>query len=216
MEIKICGITNMEDAVNACKYGVDAVGFIFYSKSPRYVTPITVKNIIKNLPHDTLKVGVFVNQDIQIVKDIYEFCDLDLIQLHGDETPEYCMQLPDSILIKAFSPQSEEDLNIIKEFSLKAIVIDSRDYGLYGGTGKISNWELAAKLKESYPLILSGGLNPDNILDAIEIVLPHAVDVNSGVEDSPRKKNQNKMKHIIELVHNIKRKSSSLIFTKEW
>ena len=214
MEIKICGITNMEDADYACKYGADALGFIFYRKSPRYITPETAMSITKNLPRYTIKVGVFVNHDIQIVKDIYGFCDLDLIQLHGDETPEYCMQLPELILIKAFSPQCEEDTAMIKEYPLKAIVIDSRDSGLYGGTGKKSNWELAAKLKDNYPLILSGGLNPDNIPEAIERVAPHAIDVNSGIEVSPRKKDQQKMKYVIEFVHNIERKSLSPIFTK--
>jgi phosphoribosylanthranilate isomerase len=212
MEIKICGITNIEDATNACAYGVDALGFIFYKKSPRYITPKAAKDIIENLPRAIIRVGVFVNHDTETVRDIYEFCGLDLIQLHGDESPEYCVQFPGSILIKALSPRSEDDLNIARNYPVKAILIDARDPGLYGGTGKKSNWELAAKLKQMQPLILSGGLNPYNILEAIETVLPNAVDVNSGVEVSPQKKDSEKMKNIIEMVHAIKRNSPINIF----
>jgi len=212
MEIKVCGITNLEDAIFANTYGADALGFIFYEKSPRYITPETAKHIIDNLPHDTAVVGVFVNHNIQVLKEIYEFCGLDLIQLHGDESPEYCRQFPRSILIKALSPRSEEDLGIVKNYSVKAILIDARAHGLYGGTGKKSNWEMAVKIKEMHPLVLSGGLNPDNILEAIETVLPNAVDVNSGVEVSPRKKDSEKMKNIIEMVHAIERKSPVTIF----
>ena len=107
MEIKICGITNLEDAANACAYGADALGFIFYTKSPRYITPVAAKNITENLPRALIRVGVFVNQEIKDVRDIYEFCGLDLIQLHGDESPEYCGQFPVPILIKALSPRRE-------------------------------------------------------------------------------------------------------------
>jgi phosphoribosylanthranilate isomerase len=212
MEIKICGITNLEDATNACTYGADALGFIFYKKSPRYITPEAAKHITVTLPRDIARVGVFVNHDIQAVKDIYEYCGLDLIQLQGDESPDYCRQLNEFILIKAFAPRNEDDLDILKDYSVKAILLDSREHGLYGGTGKISNWEMAARIKETYPLILAGGLNPDNILEAIEKVLPNAVDVNSGVEVSPQKKDSEKMKNIIKMVHAIKRKSPVIIF----
>lgn len=212
MEIKICGITNVEDAIHACDSGADALGFIFYEKSPRYITPETAKHTIERLPRDTTLVGVFVNHDSQAVKEIYAFCGLDLIQLHGDESPEYCRQFPESILIKTFSPRSEEDRNIIKNYPVKAILIDARDSGLYGGTGKTSNWEMAATLKEKYPLILAGGLNPGNIMEAIKTVSPHAVDVNSGVEVSPAKKDQEKVKTIIEMVHAVKKRSHVKIF----
>jgi len=214
MEIKICGITNLEDAINACACGADALGFIFYLQTPRYVTPVTARDIIKRLPREIAKVGVFVNHDIQFVKDIYDFCGLDLIQLHGDESPEYCRHFPDSILIKALSPRNEEDLNIVKNYFVKAIVIDSRNAGRYGGTGKKSNWELAVKVKETHTLVLSGGLNADNIQEAIETVSPHAVDVNSGVEVSPQKKDPEKVRAIIEIVHKIESESLTPIFTR--
>ena len=214
MEIKICGITNLEDAANACAYGADALGFIFYTKSPRYITPVAAKNITENLPRALIRVGVFVNQEIKDVRDIYEFCGLDLIQLHGDESPEYCGQFPVPILIKALSPRSEDDISTVTNYPVKAILVDARDPGLYGGTGRKSNWEMAMKLKEMHPLVLSGGLNPDNILEAIERVSPNAVDVNSGVEVSPRKKDSEKMQNIIKMVHAVKRKSPVTIFAQ--
>ena len=160
----------MEDAVMAITYGADAIGFIFYNKSPRYLTPEAARRIIQNLPDDISKVGVFVNHNIHAVREIYEFCGLDMIQLHGDESPDYCRGFPQSILIKAISPRREEDLGIVDNYCAKAIMIDARESGLYGGTGKISNWDLAVKLKEMHLIVLSGGLNCDNILEAIRTV----------------------------------------------
>jgi phosphoribosylanthranilate isomerase len=214
MEIKICGITNMEDAVMASAYGADALGFIFYNKSPRYLTPEAASCIIQNLPDDIAKVGVFVNHDIHAVRQIYEFCGLDMIQLHGDESPDYCREFPQSILIKAISPRNEEDLSIANNYRAKAVIIDARESGLYGGTGKTSNWEFAAKLKEMHLLVLSGGLNAGNILQAIKTVSPHAVDVNSGVELSPGKKDLKKVQSMIETVHAAGIKSNTKIFTR--
>jgi phosphoribosylanthranilate isomerase len=214
MEIKICGITNMEDAVMAFAYGADALGFIFYEKSPRYVSPETAMRIIRNLPDDISKVGVFVNHDIHAVRQIYEFCGLDLIQLHGDESPAYCREFSQSILIKAISPRNEEDLGIVKRYGVKAVIIDARESGLYGGTGKKSNWELAVKLKEMHLLVLSGGLNAGNILEGIRTVSPHAVDVNSGVELSPGKKDPKQVQSMIETVHAAGETSTTKIFTR--
>jgi len=214
MQIKICGITNTEDAVMAFAYGADALGFIFYEKSPRYVSPETAMRVIRNLPNDISKVGVFVNHHSHAVREIYDFCGLDLIQLHGDESPAYCSEFPPSILIKAISHGSEEDLGIVKQYGVKAIIIDARESGLYGGTGKTSNWELAVKLKEMRPLILSGGLKPGNILTAIRTVSPDAIDVNSGVEMSPGKKDPKKVQNIIEIVRTAGKKSATKIFTR--
>jgi len=214
MEIKICGITNMEDAVMAFACGADALGFIFYEKSPRYVSPETAMRVIRNLPDDISKVGVFVNHDILAVREIYDFCGLDLIQLHGDESPAYCREFPQSILIKAISPRNEEDLGIVTQYGVRAVMIDARESGLYGGTGKKSNWELAAKLKEVHMLILSGGLNAGNILSAIRTVSPHAVDVNSGVELSLGKKDPKTVQSMIETVHAAGEISMTKIFTR--
>ncbi len=200
-EIKICGITNLDDALAVAENGADALGFIFYPKSTRYVSPEKAKEIIENIPGEITRVGVFVNHHADEIKEIVEFCSLNLVQLHGNETPEYCRQFPVSILIKAFSPRTESDLQTLKDYPVRAILVDAHDPGLYGGTGKTSNWELASKIRESHPLILSGGLNIDNIMEAIETVHPNAVDINSGVETSPGKKDHNKIRKIIEIAH---------------
>jgi len=200
IEIKICGITNFDDALAVAESGADALGFIFYPKSPRYVSPEEVRKIIENLPGEITRVGVFVNHRAEELKEIIKFCGLNLVQLHGDETPGYCCQFPASTLVKAFSPRTENDLQVLKDYQVKAILVDTRDPKLYGGTGKTSNWELASKIKESHPLILSGGLNIDNIIEAIETVHPDAVDINSGVESSPGKKDHNKVSEFIKIV----------------
>ncbi|MBW2648816.1 MAG: phosphoribosylanthranilate isomerase [Deltaproteobacteria bacterium] len=199
IEIKICGITNLDDALAVYENGADALGFIFYPKSPRYISPEKAKKIIENIPREITRVGVFVNHRAREVKGIIEFCGLNLVQLHGNETPEYCRQFPESIVIKSFSPRTDDDLQTLKDYPVKAILVDAHDPGLYGGTGKTSNWELASKIRDSHPLILSGGLNIDNIMDAIDTVHPHAVDINSGVESSPGKKDHDKVRKIIEI-----------------
>jgi phosphoribosylanthranilate isomerase len=198
-EIKICGITNLDDALAAYESGADALGFIFYPTSSRYVSPEKAKKIIENIPGEITRVGVFVNHRADEIKKIVEFCNLNLVQLHGNETPKYCRQFPVSTLIKAFSPRTESDLQTLKDYPVRAILVDTYDPKLYGGTGKTSNWELASKIRESHPLILSGGLNIDNIMEAIETVHPNAVDINSGVETSPGRKDHNKIRKIIEI-----------------
>jgi phosphoribosylanthranilate isomerase len=182
VEIKICGITNISDALIAVECGADALGFIFYPKSQRHVVPEKAKEMIQKLPREISKVGVFVNHEIEEVKEIARFCGLDLIQLHGDEPPEYCPQFPVSSLIKAVSCRTEEEILELKSYPVAAILMDARDSRRYGGTGKNSDWRLAIMVKETYPLILAGGLNKENIREAIETVRPQAVDVNSGVE----------------------------------
>jgi len=199
-EIKICGITNLEDAFLAAECGADALGFIFYLRSPRYVAPERAKKILEKLPDRIAKVGVFVNQELQEVKKTVEFSGLDLVQLHGDESPEYCRQFPSSLLIKAFSPRRESDLRRLRHYPVGAILVDTYDPMCYGGTGKRSNWRLAVKVKETHSLILAGGLNLGNIREAIEIVSPDAVDINSGVESSPGRKDHEKVRAIIEIV----------------
>lgn len=212
VEIKICGMTNPMDAMNAADCGADALGFIFYPKSPRYIAPESAREIAKKLPHTICKIGVFVNQDADEVGKIVGFCGLDMIQLHGDELPRYCMQFPKEKLIKALSPISENDLEGIRDYPVSAILIDASHPTLYGGTGKKSDWELAVKAKNDHNLILSGGLNPDNILEAINIVSPDAVDINSGVELSPGKKDPEKVRKIIEIVRQADRLKAVSVF----
>jgi phosphoribosylanthranilate isomerase len=199
-EIKICGITNREDAFAAVDTGVDALGFIFYKKSPRYVSPEKAKDIIEGLPLAVTNVGVFVNQDVPEVKTVFDFCRLNLLQLHGNESPDYCRDFPESLLIKALSPKPGDDLGIVSLYPVKAFLVDAYDPEQYGGTGKTSNWELAATLSAMLHLILSGGLQKDNIREAIATVSPVAVDINSGVEVSPGKKDHRKIREIVDII----------------
>jgi phosphoribosylanthranilate isomerase len=209
VRVKICGITNIADALSAAECGTDALGFIFYPKSPRYVPPEKAKEIIQKLPGEMTRVGVFVNQEIQEVKEVAKFCDLSLIQLHGDESPRYCSKLPGFSLIKAVSPRAESDILKSREYPVGAILVDAYEPGRYGGTGKISDWGLAIKVKETHLLILSGGLNAENIREAIETVRPYAVDINSGVEISPGKKDPDKIWRIMEVVREIEQKGQN-------
>ena len=209
VRVKICGITNLSDALYAVESGTDGLGFIFYPKSARYVRPEKAKEIIQKLPWEMTRVGVFVNQEIEEVKEVAKFCDLTLIQLHGDESPRYCSQFPISSLIKAVSPRTEADILESRKYPVGAILVDAYEPGCYGGTGKISDWELATKIKKTHPLILSGGLNEENIREAIEAVRPHAVDINSGVEISPGKKDPAKIRRIMEIVCEIGQKGQN-------
>jgi phosphoribosylanthranilate isomerase len=200
VEIKICGITRLEDALHAADCGADALGFIFYRKSPRYIDPEAAAKIIARLPGRICAVGGFVNEDAEVVKTVAASCGLDLIQLHGNEPPDYCGQFDGDTLIKALALEMEEDLEKAFLYPVRAILVDARDSGRYGGTGKKASWELAAALGIRHPLILAGGLNRENIAAALQTVRPHAVDINSGVEISPGKKDSEKVKEIIEMI----------------
>ncbi|MDO9528259.1 MAG: phosphoribosylanthranilate isomerase [Syntrophales bacterium] len=209
-EIKICGMTNAADAMNAAQCGADALGFIFYPKSPRYILPEAARKIIDKLPRNVCKVGVFVNHEAKVIKEIVEVCGLDFIQLHGDESPRYCREFPKSILIKAISEQTSQ----LSDYSVRAILIDACHPELYGGTGKKSDWDLAVAVKEHCPLILSGGLNLGNIEEALRIVSPDAVDINSGVEMLPGKKDSEKVRKIIEIVRKTGSIAKGTVFEK--
>ncbi|HPQ42692.1 MAG TPA: phosphoribosylanthranilate isomerase [Syntrophales bacterium] len=200
MEIKICGITSLDDAMAACEAGADALGFIFYQRSPRYLSPKRAREIIGKLPQEVAKVGVFVNDQPERIEHISGICGLDFLQFHGDETPRFCSRFPAATVIKALSPQSAADLEQLTDYPVRAILVDAVAPGLYGGTGKISNWGLAGTIGETHPLILSGGLNSSNIEDAITAVSPRAVDINSGVESSPGKKDHDKVREIIRII----------------
>lgn len=201
MEIKICGITNYEDAALAAALGVDALGFIFYSKSPRYGAQASVKAIIDGLGKTCpVAVGVFVNEDASKVKDTADFCSLDMIQFHGDESPQYCHNFSSSRLIKALTPERGKDMNILDTYPVRAILADARDAERFGGTGKASDWETARKIARHRPLILAGGLCENNIREAIKKVQPHAVDINSGIESAPGKKDAGKLRRIVEII----------------
>ena len=199
-EIKICGITGIADALQAVACGADALGFIFYGQSPRYIAPAAAAEIIARLPGAICKVGVFVNEAAARVKQTAAACGLDLIQLHGDETAAYCAEFHPAALIKALPLATGEDLQRASPYPVRALLVDARANGLYGGTGKQASWELAARLAQDKPLILAGGLNSENIAAALGTVRPRAVDINSGVEAAPGKKDAEKMKEIIRII----------------
>ena len=200
IEIKICGITGIEDALHAAACGANALGFIFYRQSPRYIDPATAAGIIARLPGAICKIGVFVNEAAETVKQTAAACGLDLIQLHGDETVDYCEGFHPDVLIKALPLETEKDLQRASLYPVRALLVDARSAGRYGGTGKQASWELAARLAKDKPLILAGGLNSENIAAAMRTVRPRAVDINSGVEEAPGKKNAEKVKEIIGIV----------------
>lgn len=202
VKVKICGITNQEDALLAVKLGADALGFIFAS-SPRRVTYQEVKRIVDILPPFVDRVGVFVNEKASLVKEIAEFCSLTTLQFHGDESPQYCSQFPRKI-IKSFSVTTEVPRNIF-EYRVDAYLLDTFAGNKRGGTGKTFDWKIARKIKESgFLLILSGGLTPDNVKQAIREVNPYAVDVAGGVEAGPGKKSPEKLSRFIQEVKELK------------
>ena len=199
-EVKICGITNREDALTAIHAGADALGFIFYPASPRFVKPDQAREITQRLPGNICRVGVFVDQDPEEVRGIMRFCSLDLIQLHGKESSDYCALFSPSVLIKAVSPGKEEDLAVLGDYPVKAILMDASGPGQPGGTGRTCDWSLARKAGERHRLILAGGLHPGNILLALEMVSPQAIDVGSGVEARPGKKDPEKVRELFAAV----------------
>ncbi len=203
-EVKICGITNREDALTAVHAGADALGFIFYPASPRFVKPDQAREITQGLPGGICRVGVFVDEDPEEVRGIKRFCGLDLIQLHGKESSDYCALFFPSVLIKAFSLSNEEDLAVLADYPVKAILVDTASPRKPGGTGRTCDWSLAKKAGEKHRIILAGGLNPGNILLAIETVSPQAVDVGSGVEARPGKKDPGKVRELVAAVKGFK------------
>ncbi|RJR42101.1 MAG: phosphoribosylanthranilate isomerase [Deltaproteobacteria bacterium] len=189
VRVKICGITNLEDAMLAAHLGADALGFIFYPPSPRSVEPEAAKNIIAQLPPFVTTVGVFVDEDAAKVKELAAAVGLDWLQLHGKETPEYCRSLGRRV-IKAFRIRDNNSLSEMKTYRgvAQAFLLDTYKKGQVGGTGETFNWDLALEAKKSGPIILAGGLTAENIAQAIVAVQPFAVDVASGVEAAPGRK----------------------------
>lgn len=201
MEIKICGITNYDDAAAAVECGVDALGFIFHPPSSRFVSPEEAKGIIDRLSgHHVCKVGVFLNHRYQLINEVVSYCGFDMIQLHGDESPAFCARFRREMVIKAVSPEKAEDLLKLEQYKVRAFLFDTRIGTLYGGTGRTCDWDLAAVLARRRRLVLAGGLGPDNVQDAIRKVAPGAVDLNSGVEAEPGIKDRKKMRLAVERV----------------
>jgi phosphoribosylanthranilate isomerase len=191
---KICGITNLDDANVAVENGASAIGFIFYEKSPRTISINNAKSISKHLPKTIARVGVFVNHEKDFIHEAISKVPLDMIQLHSDETPDFCNQF-DVPILKALRIKNEASLSIMDQYDVAVFLLDTFSNDQYGGTGETFDWSVLNR-KFKTPIILSGGLNPENILDAIDAVNPSAVDVNSGVESFPGKKDYNKLKSL--------------------
>jgi phosphoribosylanthranilate isomerase len=202
LKVKICGITNLEDALKAVDLGADALGFIFYRKSPRYVTPRVAKLIINRLPSFINRIGVFVNERESEVKRIASYCGLDTLQFHGSESSSYCKKFKGYRIIKAFRINDKIDIENISKYKVDAYLLDTYKRGIPGGTGKVFNWDLLNKIRRfKRRIILSGGLNPENVKMAIRKVNPYAIDVSSSLEKRAGKKDHRLMELFFQSVN---------------
>ena len=192
VKIKICGITELDDALHAVDCGADALGFVFYERSPRAVTSKRAQAIIAELPPFVTVVGLFVNEDPVNIRLIADHCGLDVIQYHGDESPD-TVRLAPRRSIRALRVRESETLDDIDHYPGCGLLLDAWVSGAFGGTGVLCNWEIAAGIAKKRPVILAGGLTPDNVGAAIQTVRPYVVDVSSGVEEAPGRKDRKKV-----------------------
>ncbi|MGA2774567.1 MAG: phosphoribosylanthranilate isomerase [Candidatus Omnitrophota bacterium] len=198
VKVKICGITNLKDAFLCIDAGADALGFVFYKKSSRYIPPEKACLIILRLPEKVIKVGIFVNEKEKEIRRIAESCLLDMLQFHGNETPEFCQRFKDLKVIKAFRVRDCIDKKKIAKYNTFAYLFDTFAQDKAGGTGKTFNWQFIRRLGGlKKPVFLSGGLNARNVLGAIRCVTPSWVDASSSVEKAAGKKDRNKLKNFI-------------------
>ena len=200
--VKVCGITNLEDALAALEAGADMLGFNFYPRSPRYISPAEARKIIDRLPGGISCVGVFVNEPAPAeVELIAREAGLGAVQLHGDETPEYCQNLRGLTTIKALRVSADYNVESAAAYDTDAVLLDAYVAGARGGTGHTFDWSLATLTRERVPkLFLAGGLTPDNVGAAVAAVRPYAVDVCSGVETSPGRKSPQLMRRFVNAV----------------
>ena len=197
--LKICGITNLSDAEIAVDYGADAIGFVF-AESERKVSKETVKNIVQKLPPFVTLVGLFVNEAAKGIKEICKYCGINTIQLHGNEPPDFLHNLRQFKIIKAFRIRNESDIHQIETYQANAILLDGYVENKMGGTGTTFDWKIVKKIKTSSPIIIAGGLTHVNVLEAIKIAKPYGVDVSSGVEIHPGKKDKQLIRKFIDAV----------------
>ena len=202
-KVKICGITNHKDAAAAMEMGADVLGFNFYPKSPRYIRPEKATEIVNTLPAFIDVAGVFVNNSLEEIRDIAGQCQLDWVQLHGDENPEFCRWLAyDSVkLMKALRVKSEGDIQQVDDYFTDAILLDAYDPKRYGGTGLTFDWNIVGHIGRR--VFLAGGINPDNAAAAVELGV-YGIDVCSGVEAEPGKKDHKKMKALFDNIRHLR------------
>jgi phosphoribosylanthranilate isomerase len=200
VKIKICGLTSLADALAATEAGADALGLMFYEGSPRHVSLEAAAEIARPLPPHVLRVGVFVNASAEFVSQAIAACGLGLLQFHGDEPPEFCAQFG-VMSMKAFRIRDAESLKALPAYRTDAWLLDACAPGRLGGTGATFNWELAVEAQRfGRPIFLAGGLTPENVGDAVRRVLPFGVDVSSGVESAPGRKNAAKLRAFVAAV----------------
>ncbi|MFH1777623.1 MAG: phosphoribosylanthranilate isomerase [Candidatus Omnitrophota bacterium] len=197
VRVKVCGITNSKDAMIAVSYGADAIGFVF-TRSPRQISTEKAAVISRALHPFVARVGVFADARLGDVKKTIKQCCLTAVQLHGNETPRYCQKITTVSVIKAFRVKDENSLAKIHDYDVDAVLLDSFVEGKLGGTGEPFNWVLIQKINK--PLVLAGGLNINNVKKAIQKIRPYAVDVSTGVEYRPGKKDPRKLRQFIRMV----------------
>ncbi|MDC0946991.1 phosphoribosylanthranilate isomerase [Nitrospinaceae bacterium] len=193
VKVKVCGMTSLKDALVAVELGADAVGFIFYKKSLRSVTMKTVREIVLELPPFVDTVGVFVDETAEQINKIADYCNLDIIQLHGDESPTFCKKIRRKV-IKAFRIKDMQSVKKLSSFQVSGFLLDTFSENLHGGTGKVFDWNLALPAKKFGPVIMAGGLTPNNVQQAVRQIRPYGVDVCSGVESEPGIKDHKKVR----------------------
>lgn len=209
VKVKICGITNAPDALAAVEAGADALGFMFYEPSPRHIAIRQAAEIIRELPPFILKAGVFVDASEDVVLRAIGDCGLNLLQFHGQETPEYCTQFG-LMSMKAFRIRDAASLTSLQNYATDAWLLDAFNADKLGGTGEKFNWELAIEAKKSgRPIFLAGGLTPDNVAGAVQMVQPFGVDVSSGVEAAPGKKDHGKVREFIKAARSVETPESA-------
>ncbi|HEX9079082.1 MAG TPA: phosphoribosylanthranilate isomerase [Desulfuromonadaceae bacterium] len=198
VKVKICGITTLEDALVAVDAGADALGFVFFAASPRHIFPEQAAAIIRRLPPFVQTVGLFVDEEPETVNSTADRCGLDIVQLHGGETPDYCDGIRRRVL-KALRVKEITCLEPMQQYRVSGFLLDAWSPDAYGGTGRTFNWEIAARAAEKSRIILAGGLTPDNVAEAIRQVRPYGVDVSSGVEAAPGRKDAARVREFIRI-----------------
>lgn len=205
IRIKICGITRLEDAKIAANLGVDALGFIFYQKSPRFIDLEQARNIIMQLPPFVNRVGVFVNETFENIMETVRLTGIDTVQLHGNEPPEFCSSIPLPV-IKSFSIKPETNISEFQNYKTQGLLLDTWSGQMHGGSGKTFDWNIARMACDRFNnIILAGGLGPSNLEDALRSAQPYAVDINSGVEIMPGVKNPHKIRDVVKIVKSWKK-----------
>jgi len=200
VRVKICGITRLEDALAAVNFGADALGFVF-ATSPRQVAPEAVQAIVSQLPPFVTTVGVFVNEKVSRIEELRSFCRFDLVQLHGDETEEMAAQLGPRV-IKAVRVRADAPTDV-QPYGKATLLLDAYAPGAAGGAGKTFDWGRAVAVAKKGPIVLAGGLTPENVAQAIETVRPYGVDVSSGVEIGPGRKDHAKIQQFIRVAKTV-------------